>query len=64
MSTRYPLGTWSREKSREKVRGSSLMRQKLILNQALEGSQNWESISLFKNPIKTLWGGVLKGGIC
>lgn len=52
MTTRYSLDTWSQEKSREKVRGSSLMRQKHILNQALEGSQNWKVYHYLKIPLR------------
>jgi hypothetical protein len=54
LSADASLKRWNQEKSEEKVRGKSLTRQSLVLNQALEGS--WESISLFKTSIKALLG--------
>jgi hypothetical protein len=54
LSADASLKRWNQEKSEEKVRGKSLTKQSLVLNQALEGS--WESISLFKTSIKALLG--------
>lgn len=53
------LEVWNLDKSREKIRGRSLVRQKLVLNRALKEAKTGKAYHYLKIPLRLYGGGGL-----